>query len=104
MPDRAQVLTGLKDIYDEAYDRWVHRQFVPDKLIDLIRENIPMAFELFLEEKKEGVKPEKSNEWGKMWRCGACKGVVAIQEPYSEDWYISCNYCPHCGTKVKWNE
>ena len=52
---------------------------------------------------QEPLKPHKSDAYASMWLCGACNGVVALKEPYSEDWYISCEYCPHCGRKVKWD-
>lgn len=50
MPDMEKVVKGLTEIYDEAYDRWVHRQYTQDKLLKLIDETIPDALALLREQ------------------------------------------------------
>ena len=50
MPDREKVIKELTEIYDEAYDRWVHRPYIEDKLITLIRDGIPDALALLREQ------------------------------------------------------
>ena len=47
--DREKVIKELTEIYDEAYDRWVHRPYIEDKLITLITDVIPNALALLQE-------------------------------------------------------
>jgi len=44
------AIKRLTEIYDEAYDRWVHRQYIPDKLVTLIRDGIPDVLALLREQ------------------------------------------------------
>ncbi len=50
MIDREKVIKELTEIYDEAYDRWVHRPYVEDKLVTLIRDGIPDVLALLREQ------------------------------------------------------
>lgn len=97
MPDREKVIKGLTAIQDEAYDRWVHRQYIEDPLITLIRDNISDALTLLREQ--EPVEPKRVlgvlPDW---YHCGAC-GVDMLD---TGDGYRP-KYCPQCGRKVKWN-
>jgi len=93
MPDREKVINELTEIYDEAYDRWVHRPYIEDKLVTLIRDDIPDALALLKEQ--EAVKPEFDSLDGNVgrWRCGNCHiSIGAVRAPY----------CWHCGKAVKW--
>ena len=55
MTDREKAINGLTDIYDEAYDRWVHCQYNQDKLLMLIDETIPNVLSILREQ--EPVRP-----------------------------------------------
>ena len=50
MSDKEKAIKVLTEIYDEAYDRWVHRPYIEDKLITLIRDSIPDAIALLREQ------------------------------------------------------
>ena len=50
MTDREKVINGLTDIHDEAYDRYVHCQYIKDKLLTLIDKTIPDAIALLREQ------------------------------------------------------
>ena len=90
MPDRKKVLKGLTDICDEAYDRWVHSQYIKDKLLTLISETIPDAIALV-----RGPKSTKAI----IGRDGICICENCLYVIDSND-----NYCRWCGRKIKWNE
>lgn len=94
MTDKENVIKGLTEIYDEAYDRWVHRPYIEDKLVTLIRDGIPNALALLQEH--EPVKPSNTLDGnGYLWRdCGECHGVLP---KYAQ-------YCPTCGRKVLWDD
>ena len=91
MPDRAKAIKGLTAIQDEAYDRWVHRQYIEDPLITLIRDNIPDVIALLREQEPE--KPDYSPYYQE-WYCGNCGKMIPKA-------YKFCNYC---GRAVKWDE
>lgn len=94
MADRKKVLQNLVDIYDEAYDRWVHRQYIEDKLVTLIRDVFPDVFALL--RKQDPVEPVNIR-WEMNIRGGTCpKCLNWVQRSY--------NYCPFCGKEVKWND
>ena len=99
MPDPKKVIKDLTDIYDEAYDRWVHRPYLEDKLVALIRDGIPDALALLREQ--EPVKPKLTDfedsftgEKFKMYQCGNCGSYL----------FSDALYCLRCGRKVKWDE
>ena len=92
MSDREKVIKGLTAIEDEAYDRWVHRQYIEDPLITLIRDNIPDALALLREQ--EPVKPREQEETRTWTVCGNCSQHLISK------WL----WCPYCGRKVKLGE
>ena len=97
MPDREKVIKELTEICDEAYDRWVHRPYIEDKLVTLIRDNIPDALALLREQ--EPVKPIVGEYGARLCgNCGEQVGAISDSTPYK----IRQNYCPECGRKVKW--
>ena len=59
MIDREKIIKGLTDIYDEAYDRWVHCQYSQDKLLMLIDKTIPDALALLREDGKPVPRPAR---------------------------------------------
>ena len=61
MPDMEKVVKGLTDIYDEAYDRWVHCQYNQDKLLMLIDNTIPDVLALLREKEVGGWISVKDN-------------------------------------------
>ena len=85
MPNLAKVIKGLTAIEDEAYDRWVHRPYIEDPLITLIRDNIPDALALLRGQDKTANDPPFQRH-----DCGAL--IV----------YRGRDVCPNCGRKVKW--
>ena len=87
MTDREKVINGLTDIHDEAYDRYVHCQYIKDKLLTLIDKTIPDAIALLREQEPQAV-----NDPGAI--CPNCKWPL-----YPED---HPHYCGNCGRKVKW--
>ena len=93
MPDK--VIKGLHEAAE------VIKTHVPVRYIGYAEQACHDALTLLQEQ--EPVKPKKSKAYEKLWLCGGCEGVVAIREPFTEDWYISCDYCPHCGRKVDWD-
>ncbi len=99
MPDREQVLQGLKcsqysskshcDGCPYAYDAYDGLTGILDCTADLACD----ALELLKEQ--EPVKPEVywvANEY-KFYRCPACK----------IGWHYKYDYCPKCGRAVKWD-
>ena len=101
MIDRKKVIKGLKCHQDPfgcpECPYWDREASLKDCDKDKL-----MADALTLLREQEPVKPTKSTAYEKLWLCGKCKGVVAIREPFTEDWYIACDYCPHCGREVDW--
>lgn len=96
MHDREKVINELTELYDEAYDRWVHRPYIEDNLVALIRDRVPNALSLLWEQ--EPVKPKKEDAWPNMITvCGAC----GAQIPTPGGWRY--NYCPTCGRGIKWD-
>lgn len=94
MTDRKKIIKGLTDIYDEAYDRWVHCQYHRDKLLTLIAETIPDALDLLREQEPKSVKI-KTNAYGiKHCYCPKCNEWFEKKEPY----------CHLCGQAVKWDD
>lgn len=63
--DREKVIRGLQAIQDEAYDRWVHRQYIEDPLITLIRDNISDALALLREQDtvEHAIEVLKAHGW-----------------------------------------
>lgn len=91
MPDREKVIEGLTEIYDEAYDRWVHRQYIEDKLITLIGDYIPNALALLREQ--DAIEPREQEETRTWIVCGNCSQHLISK------WL----WCPYCGRRVKWD-
>lgn len=89
MVDRQEVLKGLKEIEDEAYCRWVHRPYVPDKLVTLFGKYLPSIVALLKEQE-----PLTIRDPGAI--CPNCKWPL-----YPED---HPNYCGNCGRAVKWDD
>ena len=92
MPDREKVIKGLTAIQDEAYDRWVHRQYIEDPLITLIRDNIPDALALLREQEKTKV-IFRQYDGSVESECGNCG--LYLDKTYS--------VCPKCGKELDWN-
>lgn len=92
MIDREKTVKELIEIYNEAYERWVHRPDIEDKLVTLIRDNIPNALALL--KKQEPVKPRPIS-YG-IFKCGNCghwlERIIEVDR-----------YCNQCGRKVLWN-
>lgn len=65
IPDREKVIKGLTELYDEAYERWVHCQYTQDKLVILIRGNIPNALSLLKDQEAKELTVEEWQEWKK---------------------------------------
>lgn len=89
MLDREKVIKELKEIYDEAYDRWVHCQYTQDKLVTLISDDIPDALALLREQ--EPVEPIERNGF---YYCGACRYALMSRNQ---------RFCSDCGKAVKWD-
>ncbi len=94
MTDREKVINELTEIYDEAYDRWVHRQYIEDKLISLIRDNIPDALALLREQETTFVLESDRYQHYHCEKCGYVTGIIARMH----------KFCPECGRKVKWDD
>ena len=96
MIDRQEVLKGLKEIEDEAYCRWVHRPYVPDKLVTLFGKYLPSIIALLKEQE-----PVTLLEGDTDYICSGC-GSEIDSEIID---YIArkINYCPWCGRKVLWD-
>lgn len=91
------AIKKLTEIYDEAYDRWVHRQYIPDKLVTLIRDGIPDVLAPLREQ--EAVKPREYQYPHGTYACGFCDYIpIGNKDGYR------ANYCPECGKAVKWDE
>lgn len=94
MPDREKVISEFVERIEATLgtdSEWVNMP------LDLVQ------YALHFLKDQEPLKPHKSDAYASMWLCGACNGVVALKEPYNDDWYITCEYCPHCGRKVNWD-
>ena len=103
MPDREKAIKGLTAIQDEAYDRWVHRQYIEDPLITLIKENISDVLDLLREQ--EPMEPDIGQVADGVYAvCANCR--------YSLKLLLDANgpkvggylpkFCPECGRAVKW--
>ena len=102
MPDMEKVVKGLTEIYDEAYDRWVHRPYIEDKLVTLIRDGIPDALTLLREQ--EPVKPTAEDEAIRVkYNCGGCGYLVGFVSTIHDDLQYRAKFCPECGKRVKWD-
>lgn len=101
MSDKEKAIDGLREIYDEAYDRWVHRPYIEDKLITLIRDGIPDAIALLRE--PEPVEPAKVQMGNRTdWFCRNCTTKVGMLFSNEDAWRFHHNFCPYCGNAVKW--
>lgn len=91
MSDMEKVIKELTEIYDEAYDRWVHRPYIEDTLVTLIRDGIPDALTALREQ--EPIKPREQEETRTWTVCGNCSQHLISK------WL----WCPYCGKRVKWD-
>lgn len=102
MSDKEKVIKGLREIYDEAYDRWVHRPYIEDKLITLIRDDIPDAIALLREQ--EPVEPAKVQIGNRTdCFCRNCTTKVGMLFSNEDAWRFHYKFCPYCGCEVKWD-
>lgn len=103
MSDRDKVINGLTEIYDEAYDRWVHRPYIEDKLITLIKDGIPDALAMLRGQemgrwiKLEGMAPP---EFHGHKICSVCE-CLAPYDPIHPWREMLTSYCPGCGAKME---
>ncbi|MBR4457361.1 MAG: hypothetical protein IKS31_00155 [Clostridia bacterium] len=105
MPDKEKVINELTEIYDEAYDRWVHRPYIEDKLITLIKDGIPDALAILREQevgqwiRLTGMAPP---EFHGHKICSVCNCLIPYDpiHPWRE---MLTPYCPACGAKMDVN-
>ena len=100
MINKADVIKGLQDIYDEAYSGWVQCQYTQDKMIKQIDETIPSALALIRAQDSHQAYWDVSDPiWQQCTLCGvAVKKSVVDSVKAGED--SNLNYCPHCGAQM----
>ena len=51
--------------------------------------------------KRPGIAQDEKGIW---LMCGQCGSHMKAMYPNDPSFYVLTNYCPYCGTKVKWDD
>ena len=77
----------------------------PDARIWYMKRNDAIEFAIELIESHEPKRPGIAQDEKGIWlMCGQCGSHMKAMYPNDPSFYVLTNYCPYCGTKVKWDD
>ena len=88
MPNRREVIAGLKELSLEAYGRWVHCQNTDDELINGIKDWVDDAVEL-LEKQPEIVRCEDCLNGGLCMQTDTLPYIRCRGQDHNPDWFCA---------------